>query len=369
MRALGVGVLASALLFACTFTRNLDYLQTGDEAAEAGTSTSGNTSTSSSSSGTTSGDSGVVGQLLVPTLLNPANLVQDDANLYWSTDDNKVMRAPKTGGEPKELAKLKGDVGAITGITIDPQGGTLFLLVDGSVKTLSRDGGTPADFLPGPDVSAIVADETFLFTLSSDATGAPVVRRYPKANAAQPTVISPAANPNDTAGTVIAAYKDSVYWSVSDVDAVSVLYEQPKNVASGVAPKVWKHTGLDADKAPVGVSMSSPEQLAIDDEGIYWIDDANSVPYRLLRTQMQADAPALLNVQTSASTAITVDAKYMYVLDGKNVIRITKANTDERTVYGADDTSSEIVNDANALYYTFTGDGVKATGGIYKLPK
>lgn len=367
LRVGGVIAVGAALSVACTFMRNLDYLQDG--ANDAGsTSSSGMTTSSTSSSG--GSEAGVVGQLLVPTLLNPANLIQDDANLYWSTDDNKVMRVAKTGGPPKELAKLSGDVGAITGLTIDPQGGTLFLLTDGSVKTLSREGGTPANFLPGPDVLGIVADDTFLFTVSSDATGGAVFRRYPKANAAQPTVISPPPNANETPGGAVAVFKDSVYWTVTDVDAVGLLYEQPKNVNAGVAPKVWKHTGINAaDKSAVGVNVTKNEGLAVDDDGVYWIDETNLVPYRLLRTQMQADAPALLNTQTSQSTAITVDAKYIYVLDGKNLIRISKANTDQREIYAAVDTSTEILNDGAALYYLFTGDGVKATGGIYKLPK
>jgi hypothetical protein len=156
---------------------------------------------------------------------------------------------------------------------------------------------------------------------------------------------------------------------VSDANAVGILYEQPKTVATGIPPIVWKHTGMNTDKTPVGIQALMNEELAADDDGVYWIDDDNLVPYRLLRTQMQADAPALLNVQTSASTSITVDAKYMYVLDGKNLIRISKTNTEERTGYASDETSTEVVNDASAVYYVFAGDGVKATGGIYRIPK
>jgi hypothetical protein len=361
-------VLASATLLACTFTRSLDYLQQ-PETGDGGSSTSGSTTSSTSSGGTDAGDAGSVGQLIFHTLLHPAHLVQDDANLYWTTDDNKVMKGAKTGGEPKELAKLTGDVGAITGLAIDPQGGTLFLLIEGSVKTLSRDGGTPADFLPGPDAMSIVADETFLFVLSSDKTGAPELRRYPKDNASQPTVISQKALTGETAGGAVALSKQSVFWTVSDANAVGILYEQPKTVATGIPPIVWKHTGMNTDKTPVGIQALMNEELAADDDGVYWIDDDNLVPYRLLRTQMQADAPALLNVQTSASTSITVDAKYMYVLDGKNLIRISKTNTEERTGYASDETSTEVVNDASAVYYVFAGDGVKATGGIYRIPK
>lgn len=360
-------VLASAALLACTFTRSLDYLQDGlgEPDASDGSSSSGSTSGSTSSSSGSTG--GLSGAEIVKGELNPTNLIQDESNLYWTNDNNQIMRVSKSGGEPKELAKLAvTNVGAVEAISIDPKDGTLFLLLDGNVKTLSREGGAPADFLTTGTTTAIAADDTFLFAINVDENDKPTLVRYPKENASQPTVIGPPAGEFSDPGALV-LFEDSVYWTINDADFVQIVHQLPKTAATGTAPTVWKSTAKNLDKETAGVYALSNFELAVDDDGIYWIDDLDAIPYRLLRAQPIADGPALLNAATGA-TAITVDERFIYVLTSENVVKLGKTDG-SRDAYAIDPTTTAVINDEANLYTIYAGDGVKATGGIFRVPK
>jgi hypothetical protein len=372
MKRVGLAiVLASATLLACTFTRSLDYLQQPE--TDAGDGTSSSTSSSGTTTSSSSGapvDGGVAGTPVVQGQLNPAHLAQDKDNLYWTNDNNQVMRVAKAGGDAKELTKLVvSGVAAIDALTVDPATGNVFILVGGGVKTVPHDGGPATDFITSTTIVSIAADETFLFTISvNDDTAAPTLTRYPKAAGNQPTVIGPPATPPYSDPGALVLFEDSVYWTLNDDQAVQVLHQLPKTAAPGTVPIVWKSTGKNKDKEVAGVYALYDYELAVDKDAIYWIDDYDTVPYRLSRSTPVADGTTLLNASVAAK-AIALDDAFVYVVTTDKIVKLKKSDLNSRDSYSVAATTSEIITDANAIYYVFAGDDVKATGGINRIPK
>lgn len=376
-------LIASAVLLACTFTRSLDYLQEGQTVPEGGASTS-----SSSSSGTTSGSSASTddtfnpdlppaGDVLASEQLNPASLLQDADNLYWVTEDNKVMKVAKAGGAAKQLTALPGvERSQISTMTIDPSpGGNLYLVIAGTVKTLSREGGAPADFLPAPvgaSIYEILADDTSLFVLgATDEDDTAVLTRYPKGNAAGGVVLSRPASAGDTGPGALATFGNDIYWSTYDINGVQVLHELPKTAASGTPPvTTWKNTGRNADKEPAGVNALNGFELAIDQDAIYWVDSSYFLPYRLARSSPVAETAPLFGEKVASALSVTVDAQTIYVLAKDRIVALQKSDTGKRVHINSEKTGTMILGDDKALYYVFLGsDSAKASGGIRRVKK
>ncbi len=360
-------VIGSLALLACTFTRPLGYLTEGDP-ADGGAPTDGG----GSSSGTPlDGDAGdIAGTLLAGAQLNPKYLLQDADNLYWFTDDSRIMQLPKAGGSPREVTKLAiASPDSLFAIALDPSpGGKFYLSIDGAVKAMPREGGALVDLLPGPNAVRVAADESYLFVLGTDDVDVPTLTRYPKGNVSSGVVLSKVGS-GDTGTGALALFGDGVYWSTTDPEAVQILYELPKAATAAAAPKVWKNTGRNIDKVAAGVNVLESYQLAIDADGIYWIDSSYGLPYHMTRSQMVGEAPALLTSQNGVAAAITVDAKNIWVLYDERVIRIGKQDN-SRVQLRTPTTATEIVSDDRAVYYLFLGtDDIKPTGGVYRIDK
>jgi hypothetical protein len=91
---------------------------------------------------------GGAGKVIVKGADHASNLVVDDKSIYWQNND-KIMKAPRTGGDPAVLAPAGGTVSdialddAYVYFTVAGSG------TDGTVARVSKDGGTVAPLATG----------------------------------------------------------------------------------------------------------------------------------------------------------------------------------------------------------------------------
>lgn len=378
--------LMTCVLYACTFTRDLDYLSKGEDGPGTSSGTSGDPGTSGApgtsgmpgTSGAVGGDTGTIaGNVLVSAQANPTYLQQDGDHLYWSTDNGAVMRVAKAGGNAEQVFKLAVATQTIDGLAVDPSAdGKLYFIVGGGVQAVPKAGGASTVFLPTTaGATSVVANETFVFV--THATGAAdedlsALSRYPKGNATQPTNLSPA---DETASQGITLTKDAVFWSATN-GAGNLIVNQSLITAGGAPPAaVFQNIAKDSDNADIEINVDDGSELAADDTNLYWADNYTSVAYFLPRASTKGKALPLFTSKSAAAVALAIDAQFVYVTNSPangppQILRIAKAAPGTAEPFGAQNGPGDIVVDDKAIYYAYAGiGGVGANGGIQRVPK
>ena len=232
--ALG-GTAAAGVLFACTLTQSLDYLQKGD----------GGSAAILEGGDEANGEGGIEGGGRVPLWqvtgqTKPGFLALDANNLYWIAD-GKVFSVPKaTGGTPKLLGTVPPTASALTADT--DAAGFVFAAVGTDVLRLAKDGsgagGGVTVFAPGAGATiadTIGADDSSLFVLQYDENGTGVdarILRMAKDGGA-PTDIS-----GDGGATTMTLDPSSVLWLSADPDK-SAFIQHTKTAPAGMRPAIF----------------------------------------------------------------------------------------------------------------------------------
>lgn len=318
---LGLGAAAAAgILFACTLTQSLDYLQKGDGGTtvpvvdgdgpnvEAGSEAGGRTALWK-----------VSGQT------NPGSLALDANSVYWIAD-GKVLSVPKaSGGAPKVLGAVPSNASALAADT-DPAG-FVFVAIGSSVVRLAKDGTTgdagTTVFAPGAtatNADSIAADDTSLFVLQYDSTGTGMdarILRMAKDGGA-PSDIS-----GDGGATTMTLDPSSVFWLGADPDK-SQFVQHAKAAPAGTDTAVFPLAPND------DLPMLSSE-IAVDATNLYWLTtNAASTKAVIVSRKRQPSASVVtiyLGTPDDTLQHIGIDDTYVYALDahGARLLRVPKA--------------------------------------------
>lgn len=390
-RSVLVGAAATTLLFACTLTRNLDYLQDGKK--DAGTSSSGSSTSSSSTSSSTSSSSssGAPGQAQGTPIATgqyaPASLVQDASNIYWTTADNQIMALAKSapaGTAPKQLAKLDGQVQQVGQAVVDvAAAGNVYVWLDsGDVKSIPKAGGAAVQLfnIPAPaTIEAIAADDTYLFVLVTsdpDGNSQSALYRYPKAGPYTATTLST----RGTSPTTMILTSDSVFWAVTDDNANldNVVLQLPKTAAAGATATAYTNT-LQDQGSPVGIIPDYQYDIVIDAQTFYWVDTGGDAAYFQPFAPPTGKATRLFAPSTASSNtinALTEDGTNVYLTlttetDSTSLLRVPKGGGEAPTeIILAATNPTEVITDGPSLYIAYDGPGsTTLQGGILKLAK
>ena len=287
-RVLGLyafGTAAAAVLFACTLTQSLDYLQKGD-------------------GGTVVGDGGIdpnvdgggeaggrVPLWQVTSQTKPGFLALDAQNVYWIAD-GKILTVPKaTGGMPKLLGTVPPNA---SGLAVDGDpAGFAFVAVGTNVLRVAKDGSNATAsvtvFNPGAGATiadTIGADQSSLFVLQYDQNGAGVDTRILRMakDGGVPTDIS-----GDGGATTMTLDPTDLFWLSADPDK-SAFIEHAKTAPAGTDVAVLA-LGTDDDLP----TFSS--EIAVDATNLYWLTtNAASTNAVIVSRKRQPSASAVTNL-------------------------------------------------------------------------
>jgi hypothetical protein len=341
----------AAVLFACTFTQSLEYLQKGGGADVV------------SDDPNDVGDGGVrTPTVLVANQTKPGFLAQDATALYW-LGGGTVFSVPKAGGMPKKLGSVAGP---ITSLVADPNpDGAVFVAIGKDVARFPKDGSDGGVVFAGaaadPLADTVAANETSLYVLQYDQNGEETHRilRMTKDGAGQ-VDIAP-----DSGPATLTLDSTSVFWLTIGIDNPSFV-EQPKAAAPGAGTTVYK---LAADD---DLPLSS-SQVAVDQGAIYWIaEDFVSGGVTIFSRKRAPSAPTVALFRGTADDAFTniaVDDAYAYVLDTKKstLLRVPKTGGPAETVVAGLNAPSGLVIDATAIYITV--EAIGDTGQVLTVAK
>ena len=354
--ALVCGTAAAGVLFACTLTQSLDYLQKGDgggvTVAEAGDGPSGE-------GGAEGGGRVPVWQVTGQT--KPGFLALDAVNVYWIAD-NKVFSVPKaTGGTPKLLGPVPPNTSALTADT-DPAG-FVFAAVATNVLRFPKDGsgagGAVTVFAPpvgATNADTIGADDSSLFVLQVDMTGAggdARVLRMAKDGGA-PTDIS-----GDGGATTMTLDPSSLLWLSADPNVLAFI-QHAKAAPGGTDSAVF--TLAPNDNLP---AFSS--EIAVDATNLYWLTtDAASTKALIVSRKRQPAASAVtiyLGTTDDMLDDIAIDDQYVYALDthASSVLRVPKGGGDREDLLTGLKQPTSLAVDQSGIYVS---DAVAGMNGV-----
>jgi len=358
------GTAAAAVLFACTLTQSLDYLQKGDGgSAPIGEAGDG----SNVDAGGAAGGRAPVWQVTGQT--KPAFLALDAQNVYWIAD-GKVLSVPKaTGGTPKMLGTVPPNASALA---VDGEGeatGFAFVAVGTNVLRVAKDGSGAGDsvtvFNPGAGATVadtLGADQSSLFVLQYDQQGSGVdarILRMAKDGGA-PTDIS-----GDGGATTMTLDPTSLLWLSADPDK-SAFIEHAKTAPAGTDSAVFT-LGPD-DNLP---TLST--EIAVDATNLYWLTtDANSTNEIIVSRKRQPSASAVtiyLGTPDDTLQDIALDDMFVYALDahGARLFRVPKTGgAPENLLTGLQQPTSLVVDDSG-IYVSVAGLG--PNGQITKIAR
>jgi hypothetical protein len=360
-----LGVAGTAgVLFACTLTQSLDYLQKGDGGAGIGPFIEGGGPTSE---GGADGAGRPAPVWEVPGLTKPGFLVVDATNAYWVTD-GKVVSVPKaTGGNPRVLGTVPPDTSALA-VDSDPAG-FVFAAVGTDVLRMPKDGSGAAAkvgvFAPGSGattVDTIGADGTSLFMLQYSANGVGVdarILRMANDGGALADISG------DGGAMTMTLDPTSVIWLSANPDK-SELVQHAKGAPADVNSAVFS---LGPDD---GVPTLSSE-IAVDDAFLYWITSDSTATTPLMVSRKRDPSASFVTIylgkpdETLAHLA--VDDRYVYALEthGSTLLRVPKTGGDPVVLLSGLKQPSALAVDATGIYVAEAVVGM--TGRVFKIAR
>jgi hypothetical protein len=363
-RVLAAGSLAALALWACTFTRSLDYLTQG---APAGAGTSGGPGPGDEERETSIGDENkgpiiTKGEPLATEQLSPQNLTQDRENLFWSGSDNSIMTVPKAGGSVRKVATTTGVIAALAA---DPEpGGDLFVAVGNAVlRTPKAGGGTFGEVeREDPPPVSIVVDEAHVFVLHSEGElGEGHIARWDKGGGGR-AILSQELD----APVAIALSRDSVLWAGTNPDGELVVFSLPKT-----APHDAGGTALVYKGGTAGLDVMSKTGFAVDDQAIYYLEYDTGRAYRANRVANAVPTPLTSIPPGSMPTALVIDTDNVYILDQRpsgGVLRVSKKGGAPEVFIPDTTIPTNLAVDEKALYFTVQGLEISAKGTVLRAP-
>jgi hypothetical protein len=358
-----LGVAGTAgVLFACTLTQSLDYLQKGDGGAGVPVVEGGPPTDDGGPDG--GGQSAPVWE--VTGLTKPGFLALDATNVYWITD-GKVVSVPKaTGGTPKVLGTVPPNTSAL--VADSSAAGFVFAAVGTDVLRLPKDGsGAAANvvFAPGSGattVDTIGADDTSLFVLQYSANGVGVDARILRManDGGAPADIS-----GDGGATTMTLDPTSVIWLSADPDK-SELVQHAKGAPADMNSAVFS---LGPDD---GVPTLSSE-IAVDDAFLYWITTDSTATSPLIVSRKRDPNASVVTIYLGkpddALARLAVDDKYAYALEthSSTLLRVPKTGGDPVVLLSGLKQPSALAVDATGIYVAEAVVGM--TGRVFKIAR
>ncbi len=357
------GTAAAAVLFACTLTQSLDYLQKGDGGVSAPIVEAGDGP--NVEGGGEAGGRTPVWQVTAQT--KPDFLALDAQNVYWIAD-GKVLTVPKaTGGMPKLLGTVPPNASALA-VDADPAG-FAFVSVGTSVLRVAKDGSSATAsvtvFNPGggaTNADTIGADQSSLFVLQYDPNGAGVdarILRMAKDGGA-PTDIS-----GDGGATTMTLDPTDLFWLSADPNK-SAFIEHAKTAPADT----------DVAVLTLGANDNLPTlstEIAVDATNIYWLTiDAASTNAIIVSRKRQPTASAVtiyLGTPDDTLEDIALDDTFVYALDthGARLFRVAKTGgAPENLLTGLQQPTSLAVDDSG-IYVAVAALGTN--GQITKIAR
>lgn len=337
MLAAGGGAL---LLWACTITQSLDYLQEGGEDGGPG------------------GEAGAL-PVLVAAQTKPELLAQDTASLYW-TSAGSLLSVAKSGGEPRQLGTLPG---LARYLAVDPDlGGAVFVAVGKSILRFPKDGSDAGVIFTGgnaaPATSVVAVDEAALFVLQyADTAEDSFILRMAKDGGAGVGL-------TDAGPTFMTLSPSTVVW-FDLIGENGALRELPKTAAPGTASKAF----------PLGPNDDAPaasSHLAADDSSFYWSTEG-IVSLPSVVSQSRGGGPVVTlhrGTENDVFGNVAVDATHVFALENKSGVlyRIAKAGGAAERFAERLSAPTSFVVDATNVYVAVEGVGPKG-GAILKTKK
>ncbi|MBX3264307.1 MAG: hypothetical protein KF782_31840 [Labilithrix sp.] len=348
--AVATGFAIVAGLAACTFTRSLDYLTSGD-AADGGRD------------GGPDGEA-PLGETIAEAQLSPKNLAQDEENLYWSNADGAIMTAPKKGGEARRIAVAPSGAPVVWIAADRGAGGDVFVIAGAAVRRAPKAGGELVlveDDPPAPRALAVDDDAIFVVHEDLNAAEPGFLARYAKdgTNRAQLSV-------EGDDPLAVALHADSVFWAGNTIE-YSAIFELPKDAPpdAGATAKVHRGSGIDDS-----VYADTPAAFAVDDEAIYY--NEVDVTFRLPRAEGSAPAIVFEPPEGVNPVAFAYDGANLYVVDQRErgaVIRIPKGGGAPLAIASNLPAPTSVVVDTSAVYVAVQGSGLSPDGAVLRLAK
>jgi sugar lactone lactonase YvrE len=256
----------------------------------------------------------------------PNGLAVDAANLYWTTSDGNVVKAPSTGGQATVLASGQH---APWGIAVDANNVYwVNAVTPGQVMSVSISGGTPivlADLQQRPFKLAISKGVLYWTNNSGGA-----VMKLPLAGGSAIKVAERQGSP-----VAIAIEGSALYWSSIGQGAIR---------SSSIVGANAMITTIAADQ--------DATTLFVLDGTVYWanveLEDDHGTVYKL----PPGGAPVALATSPAPIAAVSDGVNVYWSDAGNNTIRKVPIDGGTDSVVAAEQASpTEIVIDRNAIYW------------------
>jgi hypothetical protein len=253
---------------------------------------------------------GECGQACSPRMLAagprwPVAITADATHVYWTTSGNEgaVLSAPLAGGDTTTLAAMQTWPSAIA---VDAT--SVYWASDGTIKKVSRNGGTPIRLVTDPiDAKALVVDGEHVYFASVGAEELASIMRVPLAGGTPELLASePGSGP-----TAIALDATHVYWANGSsnedhavlkvardggtpavlvtaaysvfgmaADTTGVYFTTFDTLAGGVTSSTVRRVALNGgDAVTLATGEAQPLGLAIDDASVYWVNASTSYTF------------------------------------------------------------------------------------------
>jgi len=355
-RAVVLGVCAAAAVWACTFTRSLDYLTEGPaDGGPAIDPREGGGALPDAPGGEAAAP--LPGEAVATEQVAPAHLAQDEEKLYWSVGNNDIMAAPKRGGPAERIATAPG---VVTAIAADPgRGGDLFVIAKDQVFRIPKAGGAgsgPVVIDPArPAAMSLAIDATHVFVGHADGEfGDGYVSRVTR-DGTERAILSP---PED-APVAIALEGNSVVWSGSDPDGDLVIFTLPKAAPddAGGAAQILRAGNADID-------VKSRTAFAVDAQTVYWIDFQTDTVRSIPRA---GGAPQTVSAANGDALALRGDE--VYVLDARPTGGILRVGNTTPLVAAGGSLVTSFVVDESAVYFTAQSPDLAARGSVMRVAR
>ncbi len=358
-----VGVSAGAgVLFACTLTQSLDYLQKGD----GGAAVIPDGKPPLSDVGTDS----PIGRMPVWQVngqTKPGLVVTDANNVYWLAD-GKISSVPKATGSPTKLVGTVPPTATALAADTDPTG-FVFAAAGTDVLRFPKDGSGAAAaavvFAPGASATradTIGADDTSLFVLQYDSLGAGVdtrILRMAKDGGAAADISG------DSGATTMTLDPTSVIWLSADTAT-------PQIIQHAKAAPADTNTGVFTLSLDDNLPTLSTD-IAVDATSLYWItNDVMSMKELIVSRKRQPAASVIsIFIGTTDDTFadLAIDDTYVYTIDthASTLLRVPKTGGSSEIVVSGLQQPTGLAVDATGIYLSVAATA--ANGQVLKFAK
>lgn len=283
----------------------------------------------------------------------PTDVAIDEVYVYWSSDDGKVGRVGKNGGEPatvvtgveRGLARLTVDENRLYYREIeDPSGGA-------NIGASAKDGASPFTVaVDQPGFGALTSDGTSLYwARTDDSTSGAIWRATFAAGSVEPVVLIP--GPLSFPQEVV-------------TDGTSLFWGENNNGFLMQAPSDGSGPTLD-----LGCGSDHITALAVDATHVYVARagaEVVSTQKGDVATDCTAPSTRVLATNTGASAALGIALGAEYVVwtspDLGEVSAVPKSGTcsgtgDCKRILATGQHPTRVAADAKAAYWVDTGDG------------